>query len=186
MPTTCRRTFPECGFGTRELRLLDYAIAADSYESVLSTLGSGIRAAERRIKSGVEEVADDEVEIIENLLGVAYVTCQPQIAAIAHAVLRLPGHGLSARLLRASGPRFDSNYSKIEVLWELANYFKHRDKWSRETWTKPPNKRTEHTVKVITVAGLECGSTGNLRTGAEALGNAAYSNVMVFQEIIRA
>jgi hypothetical protein len=31
-----------------------------------------------------------------------------------------------------------------------------------------------------------CGSTGNLRTGAEALGNTAYSDVGVFQEIIRA
>jgi hypothetical protein len=168
------------------LRLLDYAIAADSYESVLSALGSGIRGAEQRINSGGEEVADDEVEIIENLLGVAYVTCQPQITAIVQAVLRLPGHGLSARALRALGPRFDSNHSKIEVLWELANYFKHRDEWSRETWTKPPTKLTEHTVRAITAVGLECGSTGNLRTGAKALGNAAYSDVMVFQESIRA
>jgi hypothetical protein len=165
------------------LRLLDYAITADSYESVLSAVASGIRAAEKRINSGGEEVAEYEVEIIENLLGVAYVTCQPQITAIVQAVLRSPGHGLNARALRDRGPRFDGSYSRVEVLWGLANYFKHRDEWSRDTWTNPPNKMTEHTVKVITAAGLEC---SNLRTGAEALGNTAYSDVGVFQEIIRA
>jgi hypothetical protein len=103
------------------LRLLDYAIAADSYGSMLSVLGSGIRGAEHRINSGGEEVADDKVETIENLLGVAYVACQPQITAIVHAVLRLPGHGLSARALRALGPRFDSNHSKIEVVMRHAS-----------------------------------------------------------------
>jgi hypothetical protein len=167
------------------LRLLDYAIAADSYESVLSALGSGIRVAEKRINSGGEEVAEYEAEIIENLLGVAYVTCQPQITAVVQAVLRLPDHGLNARALRDRGPRFDGNYSQVEVLWNLANYFKHRDEWSRDTWTNPPHKMTEHTVKVITAVGLESGSTGNLRTGAEALGNTAYGDVTVFQEIIR-
>lgn len=134
---------------------------------MLSALGSGIRAAAKRIDSGSEEVADYEVEIVENLLGVAYVTCQPQITAIVQAVLRLPDHGVDARALRDRGPRFDSNYSKVEVLWGLANYFKHRDEWSRNTWTNPPNKMTERTVKAITPAGLECGSSGNLRTGAK-------------------
>jgi hypothetical protein len=125
------------------LRLLDLAIAADSYESVLSALGAGIRAAEKRINSGGEDIADYEVEVIENMLGVAYVACQPQITAVVQAALNLPGHGLRARALRARGPRFDGSHSKVEVLWELANYFKHRDQWSRDSWTNPPNKQTE-------------------------------------------
>jgi hypothetical protein len=176
------------------LRLLDYAIKADTYESVLSALGSGILAAAKRIDRGGEEVADYEVEIVENLLGVAYVACQQQINAIVHAVLRLPDahtvlhlaeRGPSARVLRDHGPRFDSNYSKAEVLWELANYFKHRDEWPRDTWTNPPT-RTEHTLRVIMATGLSGGSAGgNLRTGAEALGNTNYSDVEMFQEIIR-
>jgi hypothetical protein len=168
------------------LRLLDLAIAADSYESVVGALGAGIRAAEKRFESGGEEIADYEVEVIESMLGVAYVACQAQITAVVQAVLSLPGQGLSGPALRARGPRFDGNHSKVEVLWELANFFKHRDQWSRDTWTNPPNKLTEHTVTVITAAGLRYGSTaGNLRTGAEALGNTTHTDMMIFQKIIR-
>jgi hypothetical protein len=168
------------------LRLLDLATGADSYESVLVALGRGIRAAKERIDHGGDEYAESEVEVVENLLGVAFVACQPQITAVVEAVMNLPNHGCNRRALRARGPRFDGNYSKVEVLWELANHFKHRDQWPRDTWTNPPNKLTEHTVKVITAAGLRYNSTGgNLRTGAEALGNTVFSDVTVFQEIIR-
>src|SRR5690349_15860204 len=84
------------------LRLLDIAISADAYGSVLSALAAGIRAAEKRINSGGEEVDDYELEIVENLLGVAYVTCQPQITAIVQAVKRLPS-SKTPRELRARG-----------------------------------------------------------------------------------
>jgi hypothetical protein len=168
----------------RDLRLLDLAIAADPYESVLIALGAGIRAAEKRVKRGGDEIAEYEVEVIENLLGVAFVTCQPPITAVVEAAMRLPNHGLERRGLRALGPRSSANYSQVEVLWELANYFKHRDQWFPNTWRNPP-KVSEQTVAVITAAGLSHGSGCNLRTGAEALGNSAYTDVMKFQEIIR-
>ncbi len=168
------------------LHLLDLAVTADSYESVLIALRSGIRAAEKQIDRGGEEVADYEVGIIENLLGVAYVTCQPQITGVVQAALRLRVPGLSAHGRRERGPRFDASYSKVEVLWELANYFKHRDEWAADVWTNPP-KRSEQTIRVITAAGLRDGCMGsNLRAGATALGNATFSDVMVFQEISRA
>jgi hypothetical protein len=53
------------------LRLLDFAIANDSYESVLAALGTGIREAAKRIENAGDEeaVADYETEIIENMLG---------------------------------------------------------------------------------------------------------------------
>jgi len=166
------------------LRLLDLAIAADTYESVLIALGAGIRAAEKQIERGGDEIAEYEVEVIENPLGVALVACQPQITAVVEAAMKLPNHGLDRRGLRACGPRCSGNYSQVEVLWELANYFKHRDQWSHDTWTNPP-KQNEQTVKVITAAGLSHGSGCNLRTGADVLGNSAYTDVMKFQEIIR-
>lgn len=166
------------------LRLLDWAIAADSYESVLQALGAAIRATSERIEHGTDEFAESEVEIIENMLGVAYVTCQLQISAVVGAVMNFPDQGLSDFGVRALGPRFNDNYSKVEVLWQLANYFKHRDEWPPEEWMSP-TRRTERTVRVITDARL-CGSRhSDLRTGAEALELTEYADVMILQEIIR-
>jgi hypothetical protein len=82
------------------------------------------------------------------------------------------------------GPRFDARWSKIELLWALANYFKHRDEWSSHSWTDPKGPE-QHTVPVILAAGLKPGSTGNLRRGAEALGNSDYADMSVLQTVIR-
>lgn len=168
------------------LRILDLAVKTDTYESVLSALGAGIRAAGERIESVGGEVVDYETEVIENMLGVAYVTCQPQISAVVRAVKHFPDQGVSVRGLHKLGPRFDEKYSKVEVLWELANYFKHRDQWSRKTWANPPDDRTNRTATAIKAAGLSYGSGDNLRKGAEALGNAApYADVAGFHRIVR-
>src|SRR5262249_8866658 len=72
------------------LRLLEYAIQNDTHP------GRGIKAAaariDRAVKSGsddsAEAVIDTETEIVEGLLGAAYVVCQTQITAIAQAALQ--------------------------------------------------------------------------------------------------
>jgi hypothetical protein len=77
------------------LRLLDYAIQNDTHAEVLDVLGRGIKSAAARIdraaKSGSDDYAEGviatETEIIEGLLGAAYVVCQTQITAIAQAAL---------------------------------------------------------------------------------------------------
>jgi hypothetical protein len=185
------------------LYLLDSAIQNDTHPEVLDVLGRGIKAAAARIdraaKSGsddyAEAVTDTETEIIEGLLGAAYVVCQTQITAIAWAALRcraqivkddLPFTAFGERdhEVRCMGPRFDARWSKIELLWALANYFKHRDEWSSHSWTDPKGLK-QHTVPVILAAGLKPGSTGNLRRGAEALGNSDYADMSVLQTVIR-
>ena len=186
------------------LRLLDHALDDETYASVLHTLGAGVRSAAARITEAedtgnagtAEFVTDIETETVENLLGAAYVVCQAQITAVAQVGLRIRGQALkdgltfsafggNAHDVRALGEAFDSGRSKIEVLWALGNYFKHREEWSLSTWSNPTGV-AQHTIPVITAAGLTPGSTGNLRTGAKALGNADYSDMTVFETIIRA
>jgi hypothetical protein len=125
---------------------------------------------------------------VEGLLGAAYVVCQTQINAVMQIALRVPDRAITFpggdKEVRALDPQFDGEFSKIELLWALANYYKHQDEWTRDTWDdpKPHQKRT---VLVIKAAGLSFGSSGNLRTGAEALGNASYNDTGVFSQIIR-
>lgn len=185
------------------LRLLDYEIKNDVHAEVLEVLGRGIKAASTRIdraaKSAPDEyedaVTDTEVEVIEGLLGTAYVVCQTRITAIAQAALRcrtwLVADGLAFTAfgdrdheVRGIGPRFDAQSSKVELLWALANYFKHRDEWSPASWTNPQGPE-RHTVPVILSAGLESSSNGNLRSGAEALGSQDYAGISVLQMVVR-
>jgi hypothetical protein len=169
----------------------------------VDVLGRGIKAASTRIdraaESGPDEyedaVTDTEIEVIEGLLGTAYVVCQTRITAIAQAALccrtRLVADGLAFAAfgdrdheVRRIGPRFDSQSSKVELLWALANYFKHRDEWSSASWTNPQGPE-RHTVPVILSAGLESGSNGNLRSGAKALGSRDYAGISVLQMVVR-
>jgi hypothetical protein len=185
------------------LRLLDYAVDNDTYARVLRTLGTGIKIAAGRIETAARQgpddyadaVVDEETEIIESLLGTACVLCQTPITAVTQAALQARRQGLrdgrtflaftdKSHEVRTLGDPFDTNHSKIEVLWALGNYFKHRDEWTRSTWTKPTGLAA-FTVPLLLAAGLAPSSTGNLRTGAEALGNSDYSNMSVFEGIVQ-
>jgi hypothetical protein len=168
------------GFDIR-FRLLDLAVAANTYEDVLNTLSTGIREAVGRIEGAIDEegAVDYETEIIENMLGAAHVVCQAQINAVTKAARIIPDLATTFpndRDVHALGSCFHNNYSKVEVIWALANYFKHRDEWRPDTWVNPTGQ-SKWTVPVIKAVGLISGSTGNLRKGAEALGNHSYTDV---------
>jgi hypothetical protein len=113
-----------------------------------------------------------------------------QINAVVQAALRVPDpNGVifpgDDKSVRALDPQFDGTYSKVEVIWQLANYFKHQEQWNSDMWVNP-TRSARWTIPVITLVGLSCGgSSSNLRIGAEALGNTAYSDVNVFSQIVR-
>jgi hypothetical protein len=178
------------------LRFLDFALGAeaDGYESVLLTLGAGIRKSTRRIDRAPDDMlVDVEIEFIENMLGATYVVCQNEITAVVQATLKVANDVPNKALfqgrtpknressVRALGPQFDKKFSKVEILWQLGNYFKHRDEWDPTSW----KGGSSWTLAAINAAGLRPGCSGNLRQGAEALGNAKYADVTLFQQIIR-
>jgi hypothetical protein len=183
--------------------LLKGAIGDRAYVTVLDVLANAIEAAIAEIEQAkknelpdeiLDGVVEDETQIIESLLGVAFVVCQIQITAVTKAALDcraaaereglpLPPFGKKEFDVWNFGSTVAGYHSKIEVLWQLANYFKHRDAWSSETWTNPDGL-AKYTIPVITAIGLEQGSNGNLRTGAEALGNGDYATMKIFEDII--
>lgn len=194
------------------LRLLDHAMSeANAYEDVLSALSAGIRTSAKRIDRAPQNddaFIIDETQIIENMLGTAYVVCQAQITAVVQAALRVDDTAKAAIFtgnksareskVRALGPqwrkRSGKTLSKVEILWQLGNYFKHHDEWSyrRVVFRKSRrvghawkvDNKNKHTVQVIKAVGLKALNSGNLRQGAEALGNAKYSDMDVFQDVI--
>lgn len=181
------------------LRLLDYAIGAElgAYEDVLIALSAGVRKVAQRIDRAPEDddlYIAEETQVIENMLGTAYVVCQSEITAVVQAALKVADdaptvpifHGAKPAeresSVRSLGPQFGVGLSKVEVLWHLGNYFKHRDEWDPVTW----DGGNRFTLDAIKAAGLEPLNSGNLRNGAEALGNTGYADMSAFQQTIRA
>ena len=189
------------------LTLLDLALRDTTFENVLRHLGEGVSAASRRANSPeghedwVDAVVDEECDFIEDILGAAVVVCQTRITAITSLALQLGQRALDKGTpfaafggrkedVRALGEAASlpavpgkSSFSKVEVLWALANYFKHRDEWRKMDWTKLSGQE-QRTVEVIAAVGLRSGSTGNLRQGAQVLGNASYADTDVFAQAV--
>lgn len=166
--------------------LLRLAAEDDTYEEVLSSLGRSIRECAVRAERN-EELADYECEKTEVLLGMAFLACQAKITAVTEAVARVrrwsQNDTASRATLRALGPQ-QNGYSRVQLLWALGNYFKHRDEWTKEDW-ETPRPKNRATITTISAFGLDrFGESGNLRRGAEALGNTEFSDMSVFQQIV--
>lgn len=186
------------------LRLLDYEIDGDILRSILDPVGVGVQRAADRIGAGSDDdiPPDDELALIEGLLGVAYVACEVKILAIVTAALRFPAVGdreNAERELRALGRKQSgTEYSQVEVLWQLANFYKHRDEWPVDAWDPTARRaglasmdkgersewrRRERTITVLS-SFAPAASAPSLRLAADVLGNPNYANVQVFGDII--
>jgi hypothetical protein len=135
-------------------------------------------------KDHYEAVCDEEASVIENLLGCAFVVCQTQITSLVVRVRGLhryfekahPGRRLTTTnatkgklMCTRSAVLHSSDYTEVETVDALANYFKHRDEWPRD-WNKLKKPNEKRTARIVLSAGGDMGSTGNLSVGAEALG----------------
>ena len=176
-------------------------------DRVLQPIGEAIATSLQDVEtSNFKNVADeyldafveDDIEVVENLLGTAFVICQTYISTVISRVRAL--HRLyekehnSVALTTTSTNRPDimafgsprvgnSRLSEVQVIDAFANYFKHQAEWNRD-WDKLPQK-SALTAQVISAVGASRGATGNLRTGAKVLGNESYAKVSLFADILR-
>jgi hypothetical protein len=156
---------------------------------VLNSLGEAVSASgkviERARASGdeyyLDSVADDEADVVEGLVGAAFVVSQTQITGVVSSIKRLvrrasnDGHTLTScsgtkeGILQMASPTIGTTaVSRIQVIDAMANFFKHHDEWTVPWSSLAPNQKRTADI-VVTVGGSE-GSTGNLRTGLDALG----------------
>jgi hypothetical protein len=169
--------------------------------TVLETIGEAIAASTARIdtigqrygEDAADMAADDEIPVIEDFLGIAFVVCQAYITNVVTRLQRLHAQtrrrhtadlttttGSKESILRHGfRPTMRRPYSRIEVLNAYANYYKHRDEWDAD-WE---NRRARHTAAIISTAGASPSSTGNLRQGARYLGNRKFKDVAAFMRI---
>jgi hypothetical protein len=147
------------------------------YERVLDEIGNAIRKSNTKLgnieeppSEWIDQIIDDETEVVEYLLGTAFVLCQAYITDVVSTVVSLHEFATSKNisLKTTTNKKRDvlrfgyksDGFSPTEVIDGFANYFKHRDEWTTN-WQKLP-ERNQKTVKIIQSAGAESGCTGNL------------------------
>ncbi len=175
----------------------------DILERVLEPLGNAIRSSvgtiddiERKFGSETAEMAsEDEIPVIEELLGAAFVVCQANISVVASQLMKLHRHtqkrhavnltttaGTKRQIMRYGfRARKAISFSKIEVINAFANYYKHRDEWDYDWSTLKGRQR--QTATVIKHAGAVPHGNRDLRQGARYLGNPSFAKVSVFGDI---
>ena len=161
-------------------RILEYAVEDERFVSLFDQIAQVIKAAEqaceKAVASGnedyIEAVCDDEAENIEEAIGVTFLILQTKIRRVVDAAADLfPKQQDPKDIL---GTHDNKPHSLIKLIWELANYYKHRDEWSASVWHAEKGKGVS-TRKVVETVGVMTASTGNLRTALENLGISRYS-----------
>lgn len=188
--------------------ILEQIGPSDDEWLVLDTLrpiGKAIRSCHERIEhlppganqEYIEAVVETEVQLVENLLGAAFVVCQVPInKAIASIEFLHKRHERDAgkaaigiergrRVVMALDPIRPGRqpYTRVEIINAAANYFKHGAEWLCH-WEDLKKPQEKYTADVMTAAGASRGSSGNLRTIAELLGNGSFDNVLILADTI--
>jgi hypothetical protein len=183
-----------------------------SLRIALDELDSAILGCERRIDGAMttgndeyaEAVTDDVCDVVETLLGAAFVLCQNHISFIVSMVQRLhrwaanPTRRRKQKETLTTTPsnklgimRYDSTgingtpYTAIEVMDAFANYFKHHDEWTGAWPHGLKERRQQRNAAIIMAVGAEQCSTGILRQGSRALGNPDFHHTTVFAGILK-
>lgn len=191
-----------------KLRLV---IGECAYENVISSLSQSLISSEDYVKKSLESECDDFIEavmdeylpITESLIGVAYVVCQTQMSNVIAAASALRPH--LDQESKKFGAFSEKPYSiialghtscqpgcrtKVELVWALGNYFKHRDEWPYDWDTLPRDKLSKQsrpTVEMLKEVGLGARNSHILRGGLEKLNDGASpNNLLVLVEIVDA
>ena len=165
---------------------------------VLERLHNVLEAEIRVVQESINETSeqyeaaiDDGYELIENLLGMSFVSAQvfitsvqSEINAISKLCISRYGNELpiaQKQSLFKLGPSLGARtaHSAIEVVDGVANYWKHGDQWETEKggsiWTT--NRHNLRTVEIVNSIGLLPSSTGNLRKAARMLDVTSYDDL---------
>jgi hypothetical protein len=189
------------GGGNPELWQLKYEVADDRFLQIFRDFGRLIRRSEEACEKAAAQknaeyeqfVAESESEYIEEIIGSSFLVLQAKIRRVTSSALALRG-GVQARhnvgipefadpaSIRGLGGRFKrKKASLVQLVWDVGNYYKHRDEWPPAVWRnnrakkKDRHERDRRTRRSVERLGIVYASTGNMRTAYEFFGIDPYS-----------
>lgn len=179
-------------------------------EELFDSLESGISLFNKRINDPKAAGAyyeeyrmETDEEMIEQLLGVSFVVAQTYITSIrnnfimlSEVCLRDSRSNLSFistkkayELLKLHSSKIDTlDYTAIEIINSVANYWKHRDDWPTKIisceqyeeliWDRSEFGNNElKTLKIVEGIGMSPSSTDNLRNVSKMIGVVSYEDL---------
>lgn len=184
------------GGGNPALWQLKYEVEDERFLQIFADFSQLIRrsekACEQAARSGNEEyeqaVADSESDYIEEIIGASFLILQAKIRRVLHAAERLRNFmapkidlaGLSRdKAIKLCGRYKRKHASQIELIWDIGNYYKHRDEWPAAVWRGSKDgklKQSRKTRKSVQRVGITSGSTGNMRTAYDFFEIDPYSD----------
>ena len=198
------KTMHKINFYNIYLELIRSVIHEDDLVRILDPLGKAIEFCHQRVESlpknndpYTEIIIDNETEVVENLLGTAFISCQTFITNIVSKIIfihkyhnqqnhlpKLKTTGGTRLEILSFGEKFNGNskYTSVQIIDAFANYYKHRDEW-KHNWNKL-NGKSANTARIIMSVGAKSGSTGNLRMASKVLGNPEFTSTFEFYKII--
>jgi len=174
------------------LALLHAAVVGPTVELVLSAHSNGLGQADKRTREYVGQVgvfaddafcddafftegfiekkAQDEIRVMEDILGCAFVMAQTSIKRVANSTRALNALAKSStiaqktvhELMRWPGhERQAPPYSKIELIDAVANWWKHREEWPCD-WAEITTRQARETAQRIASLGISSNTPGKL------------------------
>jgi hypothetical protein len=155
------------------LRILKYDVDDDRFLRIFGEIAELIRASAKLCDTAHQDFEEDEVNYIEELLGLSFVLLQAKIRRVSEAAKASP---LALSDARAIGDPYKSTgKSLVELIRAVSNYYKHRDEWDAELWENKKAgedernqlRQSRNTRRIVKKAGIERSSNGNMRTAYE-------------------
>jgi hypothetical protein len=195
------------------LWLLKYEVGDERFQQIISDfaglIGRSERACEKAAEQGnpdyAEAVADTESDYLEELVGASFLVLQAKIRRVAKAAERLvtfmnEQYGLKVNgldrqsIFKMGGTYRKTGHSRIELIWAVGNYYKHRDEWDAEVWDNhptaaqgaDPHRQSRATRRTVEKVGVTQSSTGNMRKAYEFFGITPYSKCEKLAEKVQA
>jgi hypothetical protein len=190
------------GGGNPTLWHLKYEVDDDRFLRIFKDIARVIGRSEKAYEKATEQnnpdyeefVAEVESDYLEEIIGASFIVLQAKIRRVTSSALIFykemkDDHQIDIQELssidhiRKLGGRYKRKQaSLIQLIWDVGNYYKHRDEWPVEVWREKHRgeregslKRDRRTRRSVQRVGIVHNSTGNMRTAYEFFGIDPYS-----------
>ena len=210
MATVKSRPF---GAANLKLRVLKYDVEDDRFLRIFGDIGRSIGRSEKACEKAAKQnnqdyedaIVDAECDYLEELIGASFIVLQTKIRRVTSAALAFhkalkADHQVDIQELRSPdqirelGGRYKrTQASLVQLIWDIGNYYKHRDRWAVEVWREKRASekkdfrldRDRKTRRSVQRVGIVHVSTCNMRKAYEFFDIDPYSQCEQLAEMVQ-
>jgi hypothetical protein len=196
-----------------KLRVLKYDVEDGRFLRIFRDIGRSIGRSEKACEKAAKQINQDhedtlvdaECDYLEELIGASFIVLQTKIRRVTSAALAFhkalkADHQVDIQELcspdqirKLGGTYKSTQASLVQLIWDIGNYYKHRDEWSAEVWRERRASerkdsrldRDRNTRRSVQRVGIVHISTGNMRKAYEFFDIGPYSQCEQLAEMVQ-